>query len=49
MFKSRVTKITIVMYKDYNNMFVVIHNDHVIYRGINLAVADRSYRLHGGK
>lgn len=45
---KRVDK-SIIMYKDFNRMFVVIHNNHVIVRTYNLAVADKSYKALGGK
>ncbi len=49
MFKANRVENSIIMYKDFNHKYVVVHNDHVIVRSYNLAIADKSYRLHGGK
>ena len=49
MLKAKRINKSVIMYKDFNKMFVVVHRNHVIYRGYNLAVADESYRAMGGK
>lgn len=49
MLKAKRIHKSIIMYKDFNKMFVVVHNNHVVVRSYNLSVADKSYRALGGK
>jgi hypothetical protein len=47
--KFRTIDNSLVMYKDSNKRYVVVHRGHVVVRSFNLNVADKTFCKLGGK